>query len=71
LFRSLTIDGYDIYRHLCVVFETLPDKRAPITYTFVLQNIPSPWMTSKILQSKNRRRYLERVWRKTHSSLGR
>ena len=35
------------------------------------QTPPASWMTPEIIQSKRRRRYLERVWRKSRSSLDR
>ena len=35
------------------------------------QKPPAAWMTLEIIKSKRRRRYLERVWRKSRSSLDR
>ena len=50
------------------VLKALLNKHAPVRSKSVSQKPPAPWMTPEILQSK-RRRYLERVWRKSRSSL--
>ena len=47
------------------------DKHASIKTKSVSQKPPAPWMTPGIIKSKQRRRYLERVWRKSRSSLDR
>ena len=60
-----------IYRQFCDVLKTLLDKHAPLAYKYISKQSPSPWMTSEMLLSKRRRRYLEHVWRKTRSSLDR
>ena len=57
----------------------LPDKHAPIKSKLVSQKPLAPWMTQDFIQSKRRRRslqrvlgkYLERVWGKSRSSLDR
>ena len=71
LFISPAVHECDIYRQFCDVLKTLLDKHAPLAYKYISKQSPSPWMTSEILLSKRRRRYLERVWRKTRSSLDR
>ena len=43
------------------VLKALLNKHALITTKSVSQKPPAPWMTLKILQSKRRRCYLERV----------
>ena len=53
------------------VLKSLLNKHAPVRSKSVSQKPPAPWMTPEILQSKRRRRYLERVWRKSRSSLDR
>ena len=53
------------------MLKALPNKHAHVRSKSVLQKPPAPWMTPEILQSKRRRRYLERVWRKSRSSLDR
>ena len=50
------------------MLKTLLDKHAPIKFKSVLQKPPAPFMPTEIIQSKRRRRYLERVWRKSRSS---
>ena len=59
-------DQYKQYRQ---ILKTLLDKHAPIKSKSVSQRPPALWMTPEIIQSKRRRRYLERVWRKSRSSL--
>ena len=59
----------DLYKQYRQILKTLFDKHAPIKYKYVSQKPPAPWMTTEIIQSKRRRRYLERVWRKSRSSL--
>ena len=61
LFRNPAIDECDMYRQFCVVLKTFLDKHAPIAYKGVSQNVPSSGMSSEILQSKRRRRYLDRL----------
>ena len=56
----------DIYKQYRQILKTLLDKHAPIKS--VSQKPPAPWMTPEIIQFKQRRRYLERVWRKSRSS---
>ena len=51
--------------------QSLLNKHAPVRSKSVSQKPPAPWMTPEILQSKRRRRCLERVWRKSRSSLDR
>ena len=46
-------------------------KQAPVRSKSVSQKPPASWMAPEILQSKRRLRYLERVWRKSRSSLDR
>ena len=53
------------------VLKSLLNKHAPVRSKSVSQKPPAPWMTHKILQSKRRRRYLERIRRKSRSSLDR
>ena len=53
------------------LLKALLNKHTPVRSKSVSQKQPAPWMTPEILQSKRRRRYLERVWRKSHSSLDR
>ena len=47
------------------------DKHAPVHKKRISPKPPNPWMTADILGAKRRRRYLERVWRKTPTSLNR
>ena len=61
----------DLYKQFRQILKTLLDKDAPIKYKSVSQKPPAPWMTPGIIQSKRRHRYLERVWRKSRSSLDR
>ena len=61
----------DLCKHYRQILKTLLGKHAPIKYKSVSQKPPAPWMTPDIIQSKRRRRYLERVWRKSRSSLDR
>ena len=59
----------ELYKQYRDIFKTLLDKHAPIKSKYVSQKPPAPWMNPKLIQSKWRRRYLERVWRKSRSSL--
>ena len=61
----------DLYKQYRQILKTLLDKHAPTKSKSVSQKPPGPWMTPEIIQSKRRRRYLERVWRKSRSSLDR
>ena len=61
----------DLYKQYRQILKTLFDKHAPTKSKSVSQKPPAPWMTPEIIQSKRRRRYLERVWRKSRSSLDR
>ena len=61
----------DLYKQYRQILKTLLDKHAPTKSKYVSQKPPAPWMTPEIIQSKRRRRYLERVWRKSRSSLDR
>ena len=49
----------------------LLDKHAPRQTKMTKLRPPSPWMTLEIIIAKRRRRYLERVWRRSHSPLDR
>ena len=53
------------------VLKSLFNKQAPVRSKSISQKPPAPWMSPEILRSKRRRRYLERVWRKSRSSLDR
>ena len=53
------------------VLKSFLNKHASVRSKSVSQKPPAPWTTPEILQSKRRRRYLERVWRKSCSSLDR
>ena len=61
----------DLYKHYRQILKTLLDKHAPIKSKCMSQKPPAPWMTSEIIHSKRRRRYVERVWRNSRSSLDR
>ena len=61
----------DLCEQYYQVLKALLNKYAPVRSRSVSQKPPAPWMTLEILQSKRRRRYLERVWRKSRSSLDR
>ena len=61
----------DLCKQYSQILKTLLDKHAPIKSKSGSQKPPAPWMTPEIIQSKRRRRYLERVWRKSRSSLDR
>ena len=61
----------DLYKQYRQILKTLLDKHAPAKSKSVSQKPPAHWMTPEIIQSKRRRRYLERVWRKSRSSLDR
>ena len=62
--------GSDLFKQYRQILKTLLDRHASIKSKSVSQKPPLPWMTPEIIQSKRRRRYLERVWRKSRSSLG-
>ena len=64
LVRNTTGDMCSLRKHYHHVLEILLNKHAPVTSKSVSQKAPCPWMTPETLQSKRRRRYLERVWRK-------
>ena len=49
----------------------LLDKHAPNQTKMTQVRLPSPWMSLEIILAKCRRRYLERVWRRTRSPLDR
>ena len=49
----------------------LLDKHAPKQTNMTQPRPPSPWMSIEIILAKRRRRYLERVWRRTRSPLDR
>ena len=49
----------------------LLDKHAPRQTMMTIPRPPSPWMSLEIIIAKRRRRYLERVWRRSRSPLGR
>ena len=55
----------DLYKQYRQILKTLLDKHAPTKSKSVSQKPPAPWMTPEIIQSKRRRRYLERVWRQS------
>ena len=59
----------DLCKQYYHVLKALLNKHATITTNFksVSHIPPAPWM---ILQPKRRRRYFERVWRKSRSHLG-
>ena len=61
----------DLYKQYRQIRKTLLDKHAPIKYKSVSQKPPASWMAAEIIHSKRRRRSLERVWRKSPSSLDR
>ena len=61
----------ELYKNYHQILNTLLDKHTPIKIKYVSQKPPAPWMTPGIIKSKQRRRYLERVWRKSRSSLDR
>ena len=61
----------DLYKQYCQVLNALLNKHAPIKSKWVSERPPAPWMTSEIILSKRRRRYLERVWRKSRLPLDR
>ena len=61
----------ELYKQYHQILKTLLDKHAPIKTKYVSQNPPAPWMTPGIIKFTQRRRYLERVWRKSRSSLDR
>ena len=61
----------ELYKQYHQILNTLLDKHAPIKTKSVSQKPSAPWMTAGIIKSKQRRRYLERVWRKSRSSLDR
>ena len=58
----------DLCKQYYHVLNALPNKHAPITTKSVSQK-PAAWMTPDILQSKRHRRYIERAWRKSRSTL--
>ena len=68
IIRKHVSDQYKQYR---LILKALLDKHAPIKSKSVSQKPPAPWMTQEIIQSKRCRRYLERVWRRSRSSLDR
>jgi hypothetical protein len=48
------------------------DRHAPLATKVVIpKKNNNPWMTPEILAAKNRRRYLERVWRRNPTPLNR
>ena len=49
----------------------LLDKHAPKQTKSVQVRPPSPWMSNDIIVAKRRRRYLERIWRRTRSPIDR
>ena len=49
----------------------LLDKHAPKQTKSVQVRPPSPWMSNEIIVAKRRRRYLERIWRRTRSPIDR
>ena len=49
----------------------LLDKHAPKQTKRVQVRPPSPWMSNDIIVAKRRRRYLERIWRRTRSPIDR
>ena len=49
----------------------LLDKHAPKQTKMTQLRPPSPWMSLEIIIAKRRRRYLERVWRRSRSPLDR
>ena len=49
----------------------LLDKHAPRQTKMIQPRPPSPWLSLEIILAKRRRRYLERVWRRTRSPLDR
>ena len=49
----------------------LLDKHAPKQTKSVQVRPPSPWMYNDIIVAKRRRRYLERIWRRTRSPIDR
>ena len=47
------------------ILQTILNKHAPLLTKTVPERPPTPWMTQEILKAKDRRRRLERVWRRT------
>ena len=52
-------------------FKTLIDKHAPIRSKSIKSKPSPPWMSPEIISAKVRRRYLERIWRKSRIQLNR
>ena len=61
---ELTAQFSDTLSHLL-------DKHAPKQTKMTQPRPPSPWMSLESILAKRRRRYLERVWRRTRSPLDR
>ena len=61
----------DLCKQYYHVLKALLNKHALITTKSVSQNPPASWMNPRILQSKRRLCYLERVWYKSRSHLDR
>ena len=62
---------YHGYTKSTAKYLRLLDKHVPNKSKYVSQKSLAPWMTPDISQSERRRRYLERVWCKSRSSLDR
>ena len=61
----------DLHKQYRQIFKTLLDKHALIKSKSASQKPPTPSMIPEIIKSKLHRRHLERVWRKSCSSLDR
>ena len=61
----------DLHKQYSQILKTLLEKHAPTKSKSVSQKPQAPWMNPEIIQSKRRRRYLERVWLNSRSSLDR
>jgi len=51
--------------------KTLLDKHAPVKSKSINIKPPTPWMFPEMINAKVRRRYLERIWRKSRAQLTR
>ena len=68
---ELTTNPKDDLSQLCehfnTTFKTLLDKHAPVRSKSINIKPPAPWMSPEIINAKVRRRYLERIWRKSRT----
>ena len=62
-------DLSQLCEQLHTTLKTLLDEHALVKSKSITIKPPAPWMSPEIINIKVRRRYLERIWRKSRTQL--